>query len=329
MASALEALVMLTCLEAEDNCFGIPGLLVILESLRGSKNLVALNLKQNMDKYEDKHKEPKDIKQVFDVVTHLKQLTGLANLFLTGNVFSHLSGTVGRKLDHALSSLNNATVRAACKDMLPVVKSSEKGHFLRGAHILQRDPEKMFELMKQIGSGSYGTVHQARNLRTGKLAAVKMIVLEDGEDFTDVENEIQILEECHHDNIVAYYGSFMKDKTLWITMEFCGGGAVSDIYNNQQRALAEPEIACIMYYSLKGLEYLHKSHNVHRDVKGGNILLNDRGEVKLANIGVSTSRKFEFAKGKSCIGTPYWMAPEIIAGPSMGPDGLTTIATPS
>lgn len=192
----------------------------------------------------------------------------------------------------------------------------------QGPHISQRDPEKLFKLMKQIGSGSYGAVHQARILRTGKLAAVKMIVMEDGEDFSDVENEIQILEECRHDNIVAYYGSFMKEKTMWIAMEFCGGGSVSDIYNNQQRALAEPEIACIMYYSLKGLEYLHKSHKVHRDIKGGNILLNDRGEVKLADLGVSTSLASTLAKRKSFIGTPYWIAPEIIAVEmKMGPDG--------
>lgn len=192
----------------------------------------------------------------------------------------------------------------------------------QGPHISQRDPEKLFELMKQIGSGSYGAVHQARILRTGKLAAVKMIVMEDGEDFSDVENEIQILEECHHDNIVAYYGSFMKEKIMWIAMEFCSGGSASDMYSSQQKGLSEPEIANIMYYSLCGLEYLHKSHKLHRDIKGGNILLTDNGEVKLADLGVSASLTSTLAKRKSFIGTPYWIAPEIIAVEmKMGPDG--------
>ena len=102
----------------------------------------------------------------------------------------------------------------------------------------------------------------------------------------------------------------MKEKTMWIAMEMCSGGSVSDMYNSQQKALAEPEIACIMYYSLRGLEYLHKSHKVHRDIKGGNILLNDRGEVKLADLGVSASLTSTLAKRKSFIGTPYWIASE-------------------
>merc|ERR1719272_1280975 len=96
-------------------------------------------------------------------------------------------------------------------------------------------------------------------------------------------------------------------------MEMCSGGSVSDMYNSQQKGLSEPEIANIMYYSLCGLEYLHKSHKVHRDIKGGNILLNDNGEVKLADLGVSASLTSIVAKRKSFIGTPYWIAPEILA----------------
>lgn len=163
---------------------------------------------------------------------------------------------------------------------------------------------------------------QATIIRTGKQAAVKMIVMEDGEDFSDVENEISILEECHQENIVAYYGAFMKEKTMWIAMEMCGGGAVSDMYNALQSGLAECEIAVIMHYSCVGLDYLHHIHKVHRDIKGGNILLNDAGEVKLADLGVSASLTSTLAKRKSFIGTPYWIAPEIIAVEmKMGPDG--------
>jgi len=189
-------------------------------------------------------------------------------------------------------------------------------------HISQRDPEKLFELMKQIGSGSYGSVHKAKIIKTGKLAAVKMIIMEDGDDFKDIENEIQILEGCNHENIVAYYGSFIKQKTMWICMEFCGAGSVSDMYNQLQSPLAEPEIANIMFYSLKGLDYLHHIHKVHRDIKGGNILLNDKGQVKLADLGVAANLEATLAKRNSFIGTPYWIAPEIIAVEmKLGPDG--------
>lgn len=125
-----------------------------------------------------------------------------------------------------------------------------------------------------------------------------------GEDFSDIENEIAMLEECDHENVVAYYGSFEKDKTMWIAMEFCGGGSVSDMYNALQKELSEPEIANIMYFSLLGLDYLHKQHKVHRDIKGGNILLNDTGEIKLADLGVSAKMEGTMAKRKSFIGTP-------------------------
>lgn len=195
----------------------------------------------------------------------------------------------------------------------------------RKPHISGRDPEKLFEIISQIGSGSYGSVHKALIRKTGKLAAVKKINMEDGEEFSDIENEITMLETCDHPNVVAYYGAFQKEQVMWICMEFCGAGAVSDMYNALQKHLEEPAICSIMFYSLKGLDYLHKEHKVHRDIKGGNILLNDKGEVKLADLGVSAQLSGTMAKRKSFIGTPYWIAPEIIAVEmKLGPDGYTT-----
>lgn len=196
---------------------------------------------------------------------------------------------------------------------------------LKKPHISQRDPEKLFEIISQIGSGSYGSVHKALIKRTGKLAAVKKINMEDGEEYSDIENEISMLETCDHENVVAYYGSFRKDNVMWICMEFCGGGSVSDIYNGLQTHMTEPEIIAIMHYSLRGLSYLHKEHKIHRDIKGGNILLTEKGEVKLADLGVSAQLNSTMAKKKSFIGTPYWIAPEIIAVEmKLGPDGYTT-----
>eukprot|EP00047_Mylnosiga_fluctuans_P002871 m.226275 g.226275 ORF g.226275 m.226275 type:complete len:777 (+) comp11404_c0_seq1:48-2378(+) len=193
-------------------------------------------------------------------------------------------------------------------------------------HISSRDPEKLFELICQIGSGSYGTVQKARIIKTGKLAAIKLINMEDGEDFQDVQNEIAMLEQCKHENIVAYYGSFTKAKTMWICMEFCGAGSVSDMYSSLGKPLDEIEIAHIMMYSLRGLEYLHKSHMMHRDIKGGNILLTEDGKVKLADLGVSAQLNSTLSKRKSFIGTPYWIAPEIIAVEmKIGPDGYSSI----
>ena len=148
--------------------------------------------------------------------------------------------------------------------------------------------------------------------------------MEDGEEFDDILNEISMLETCHHENIVAFYGAFIKAKTMWICMEFAGAGSVSDLYSTLG-ALKESEIAHITYYSLKGLEYLHAQHKMHRDIKGGNILLNMKGEVKLADLGVSAQLNSTLQKRKSFIGTPYWIAPEIIAVEmKMGPDGYSS-----
>ncbi|EDQ91779.1 uncharacterized protein MONBRDRAFT_14676 [Monosiga brevicollis MX1] len=192
-------------------------------------------------------------------------------------------------------------------------------------HISSRDPESVFELIKQIGSGSYGSVHKARIIKSGKSAAVKMINMEDGDELEDVQNEIRMLESCKHDNIVAYFGAFQRGHTMWIAMEYCGGGSVSDIYNKNCTPLEEDVIAHITFYSLLGLEYLHQSHLVHRDIKGGNILLTEDGCVKLADLGVSAQLTSTLAKRKSFIGTPYWIAPEIIAVEmKMGPDGYTS-----
>eukprot|EP00056_Hartaetosiga_gracilis_P002331 m.52677 g.52677 ORF g.52677 m.52677 type:complete len:743 (-) comp11007_c0_seq1:1535-3763(-) len=193
-------------------------------------------------------------------------------------------------------------------------------------HISSRDPNQLFELIKQIGSGSYGSVHQARVLKNNKLAAVKMINMEDGEEFEDVVNEIAILEKCNDPAIVGYFGSFIKNRTIWIAMEFCDGGSVADAYTKLKKGLKEAEIAHITYQSLAGLKYLHASHLVHRDIKGGNILLCSDGSVKLADLGVSAQLASTLSKRKSFIGTPYWIAPEIIAVEmKMGPDGYTSV----
>lgn len=142
-----------------------------------------------------------------------------------------------------------------------------------------------------------------------------------GKDYSKLENELQMLEDCHNDNIVAHYGAFMKVKTMWIAMEFCGGGSVSDRMDSLDRALSEPEIVCVMFHLLQGLTYLHKSHILHRDIRSKNILLTDRGVVKLANFqkkaGLLTS--FKLAQETPIIvDTPYWIGPEVVAG---GGDG--------
>uniref|UniRef100_A0A8C1J6R7 Mitogen-activated protein kinase kinase kinase kinase 2-like n=1 Tax=Cyprinus carpio TaxID=7962 RepID=A0A8C1J6R7_CYPCA len=144
------------------------------------------------------------------------------------------------------------------------------------------------------------------------MAAIKIVKLDPGDDITSIQQEITMMKECKHKNIVAYYGTYHRNTKLWICMEYCGGGSLQDIYQ-VTGPLKEKQIAYICRETLQGLNHLHETGKIHRDIKGANILLTDRGDVKLADFGVAAEISASVAKRKSFIGTPYWMAPEVAA----------------
>eukprot|EP00850_Spirogloea_muscicola_P008510 SM000045S16255 [mRNA] locus=s45:503561:510784:+ [translate_table: standard] len=159
------------------------------------------------------------------------------------------------------------------------------------------DPTLKYELLDELGKGSYGAVFKARDLRTSELVAIKVLSLAEGsilklkhaqeEGFEDIRGEIEMLQQCNNPNVVRYLGSYQGDDFLWIVMEYCGGGSVADLMNHTDQPLEEHMIAYICKEALKGLAYLHGIQKVHRDIKGGNILLTDTGEVKLGDFGVA------------------------------------------
>ncbi|KAL2080457.1 hypothetical protein ACEWY4_024250 [Coilia grayii] len=120
------------------------------------------------------------------------------------------------------------------------------------------------------------------------------------------------MQQCDSPYVVKYYGSYFKNTDLWIVMEYCGAGSVSDIIRLRNKTLTEDEIATILKSTLKGLEYLHFMRKIHRDIKAGNILLNTEGHAKLADFGVAGQLTDTMAKRNTVIGTPFWMAPEVI-----------------
>uniref|UniRef100_A0A8C9VF53 non-specific serine/threonine protein kinase n=1 Tax=Scleropages formosus TaxID=113540 RepID=A0A8C9VF53_SCLFO len=183
-----------------------------------------------------------------------------------------------------------------------------------------RDPAGIFELVEVVGNGTYGQVYKGRHVKTGQLAAIKVMDVTEEEE-EEIKAEINMLKKySHHRNIATYYGAFVKksppghDDQLWLVMEFCGAGSVTDLVKNTKgNCLKEDWIAYICREILRGLSHLHAHKVIHRDIKGQNVLLTENAEVKLVDFGVSAQLDRTVGRRNTFIGTPYWMAPEVIA----------------
>ncbi|XP_015360474.2 mitogen-activated protein kinase kinase kinase kinase 4 isoform X40 [Marmota marmota marmota] len=174
--------------------------------------------------------------------------------------------------------------------------------------------------MELWGSAEICCHLKGRHVKTGQLAAIKVMdVTEDEEE--EIKLEINMLKKySHHRNIATYYGAFIKksppghDDQLWLVMEFCGAGSITDLVKNTKgNTLKEDWIAYISREILRGLAHLHIHHVIHRDIKGQNVLLTENAEVKLVDFGVSAQLDRTVGRRNTFIGTPYWMAPEVIA----------------
>ncbi|XP_023287175.1 serine/threonine-protein kinase 10-like [Seriola lalandi dorsalis] len=174
------------------------------------------------------------------------------------------------------------------------------------------NPEEIWDIIGELGDGAFGKVYKAQNKQTGILAAAKVIDTKTEEELEDYMVEIEILASCDHQNIVKLLDAFYYEGKLWILIEFCAGGAVDAVMLELERPLTEPQIKVVCKQTLQALVYLHDNKIIHRDLKAGNILFTLDGDVKLADFGVSAKNTKTLQRRDSFIGTPYWMAPEVV-----------------
>ncbi|KAF2220632.1 kinase-like domain-containing protein [Elsinoe ampelina] len=168
-----------------------------------------------------------------------------------------------------------------------------------------------YQMLEELGSGSFGVVYKAVERSTGELVAIKHIDLEgNDDDIQEIQQEISLLSTCSSEWVTRYKASFVRGTKLWIVMEFLGGGSCLDLL--KPGSFNEAQIAIVMRELLSGLDYLHSTGKIHRDIKAANVLLSSNGNVKLADFGVAAQLTNIKSQRMTFVGTPFWMAPEVI-----------------
>ncbi|XP_067934485.1 serine/threonine-protein kinase 10-like isoform X1 [Watersipora subatra] len=175
-----------------------------------------------------------------------------------------------------------------------------------------QDPNEIWVIVGELGDGAFGKVYKAEHKENKQLAALKKVEIKEEDELDEFMVEVDILTECTHNNIVGIKEAYFFDDHLWLYIEFCEGGAIDSIMVDLEKSLTEQQIQYVAHELCTALDYLHNHKVVHRDLKAGNILLTIDGQVRLADFGVSAKNTKTVQRRSSFIGTPYWMAPEVI-----------------
>ncbi|ORY76134.1 Pkinase-domain-containing protein [Neocallimastix californiae] len=198
-----------------------------------------------------------------------------------------------KKKDPRLSTLSEAEIM----DKLRAVVS--KG-----------DPTILYSKVKKIGQGASGSVFLAKSVKNNQIVAVKQMQLKSQPRKELIVNEILVMRESQHPNIVNYLDSYLVSEELWVVMEYMDGGPLTDVI--ERNTINETQIATICLETLKGLHHLHCRNIIHRDIKSDNVLLDGEGHVKITDFGFCAKLTADKSKRATMVGTPYWMAPEVV-----------------
>jgi len=179
----------------------------------------------------------------------------------------------------------------------------------------KEDPNVIFKDARKVGEGAAGEVFLARDARTNDMLAIKKMPI-NTQNIKLLTTEIGIMKSSIHPNIVRYIESYMVSDTIWVAMEFMAGGCLTEVLEQHPNGckMTEEQIALVSLSCLRGLSYIHSLHRIHRDIKSDNILLSGDGLVKLADFGYAAQLTVDKQKRNTIVGTPYWMAPELIRG---------------
>eukprot|EP01084_Bolivina_argentea_P289983 498044_1 len=191
-------------------------------------------------------------------------------------------------------------------------KKKKKSKYDKDSLYSDDNPEELFDIIQPLGKGAFGMVYKALDKRDGELVALKIMAMEGSDEVGSLEQEVAIMKRCKCPYIVNFCGAWLKEENIWIAMEYCGGGGILDIMRALKISLTEEQICVVIRETLKALQYVHKQKLIHRDIKAANILLNHKGQCKLADFGVSYILDSTMDRAKTILGTPYWMAPEVV-----------------